>query len=260
MKYLKRFENSTRLAADIYFKGYGDWMKSPNDRYTVNFCEIKYPDGELITFKVKREDYNSETLNIKIENQFNGLTGFEFLDFYLKVYGDNIQFESINEYRFVRKYLNKEDLIDHVFDAYLYSDEHKGPTECEVKLKFESNFSTLAPKGIIGFYNRYLRKDIADYVRINKNWKQEINNFFEDQSNIQRIYTNLEDKMDIESVFDIKPKEVLVLDNLTLSGALYLYSVLKGFKSKEKLKILFRDDHSYLKTSFYLDILEEYLD
>lgn len=260
MKYLKSYENSTRLAADIYFKGYGDWMSSPNDDYRVNFCEIRYPDGELITFKVAREDYRSETLNIKIENQFKGLTGEEFLDLYISVYGDNIQFESINEYRFVRKYLNKEDLVDHVFDAYLYSDEHTGPTECEVRLKLESNFTSLSPKGIIGFYNQNLRNNIRNYVKKHKNWKKIINNLFENQSFIQKVYSDLEDKMDIDDIFDIKPGNFFITEGLSFSAAIYLHGVLNGFKNKDSLKNLFKQDFYDIKISVYMNIIEQYLD
>jgi hypothetical protein len=261
MKYLKKFnENSIRLAADIYFRSKeGDWMQGINDPFTLRSCRVKFPDGAYCYFKVLKEDFNSEFLNLKI-----GVTDNEYTvgksNFYLSVYGDNIQFESLNEYKFVRKYLLKEDLLDHTFDSYIYSDNHNGPFEVSVKI-IEGEVFDYGRECIIGFYNDLLRHDIVNYVKKNKEWKSEVVNFFDDDSNLQRLYGSILDKIDEESIFEISPREIKIIGDLSISGGLYLFYILRGnpFKDLRLLKEILRDENSKINTNIFAKIIESLL-
>jgi hypothetical protein len=260
MKYLKRFnENSVRLAANIYFRSKeGDWMQGVNDPFTVNFCRINFPDGAHCCFKVLKEDFNSDFLNLKISTIDNVYTRNNS-DFYISVYGDNIQFESLNEYKFVRKYMLKEDLLDHTFDSYIYSDNHNGPFEVSVKIvKSEEAPFGYGSECVIGFYNNALRNNITNYIKRNKEWKSEITDFFEDYQELRNLYEKIYDKERSEE--SIKPIDIKTFKDLNISGLFYLYYILRqDIKNKDILKEILKDDNGKVSIGKYLKIIGEFL-
>lgn len=258
MKYLKKFnENSVRLAADLYLNSKeGDWISGINDPFTIRHCNITFPDGGNCSFVVIKEDINSEFLNLKIsttESSHNKL----FEEFYICLFGDNIQFESLNEYKFVRKYLNKEDLLDHTFDSYIYSDNHLGPFEVSVKIinTVPLNYGS---RCIMGFYNNPARVNIMNYVRDNKNWKSEIRDFIEDQEKVQRLYTSIFD-YDDQNKFEVSPNEISTIRDLKIDSFFYLCYILSPFLIKDvsTLKTLLVNHNSKIQIGKYLKILEE---
>lgn len=258
MKYLKKFnENSIRLAANLYLNSKeGDWISGINDPFTVRYCNITFPDGGKCSFNVSKEDIESEFLNLKITNtESRDLKILE--DFYICVFGDNIQFESLNEYKFVRKYLNKEDLLDHIFDSYIYSDNFPGPFDVSVKIL---NTITLnyGYGCIMEFYNNATRINIMNYVRNNKNWKSDIRDFILDQGKMQRLYTFISDYED-QNKFEVSPNEITTIQDLKIDSLLYLYYILSPFSIKDvtTLKILLKNHHGKVQVGNYLKILEE---
>jgi hypothetical protein len=260
MKYLKRFnENSVRLAADLYLNSKeGDWISGINDPFTIRYCNIVFPDGGNCSFGVVKEDIGSEFLNLKVSNTESRDSKL-FEDFYICVFGDNIQFESLNEYKFVRKYLNKEDLLEHSFDSYIYSDNFPGPFEVSVKIlnTIPLNYGRGC---IIEFYNNATRVNIMDYVRNNKNWKSDIRDFVQDQEKMQSLYTFISDYED-QDKYEVSSNEISTIQDLKIDGLLYLWYILSPFSIKEvaTLKVLLKNHNGKIKLGDYLKILEEFI-
>jgi len=261
IKTYKVFENSVRLAADIYLNSKeGDWMIGVNDPFDVKFCNVSFPDGIKITFKVIREDYTSEFLNLKIGiPDHTSYPHRGIFEFYLTVFGDNIQFESLNEYKFVRKYLTKEDLLEHEFDSYIYSDNHNGPFDIQVKIcNSESSGFLYATRGIIGEYNNILRSEIANLVKSDKNWKSNISNIV-DGDQLVKLYRKIEDDYDYKDIETLKSTDALVnygKSKFSLCAILYLYHILRGIKDVKTLKELLANPNS-ANYKIYLKILGE---
>jgi len=263
MKHLKRYnsvnENSVRLAADIFFSGKdGDWMSGINEPFLIKECSIIFPDSTIMVFNVLKEDFDSEFLNLKISPK-QDYTNINSV-FYLSIYGDNIQFESLNEYKFVRKYLTKADILEHTFDAYIYSDNHNGAFEIKLNILSPIDIGSMIMRpGIIGFHNNLMKSNTKTFVEKNKNWKSDITNFFDDYTKIQALYSMIENKIDSESIFEIKPCDIKIIDNLTIDGALYLKNILSGIKNIEILKEILRDCNSNIESNKYLKLIEEFL-
>jgi hypothetical protein len=253
MKYLKTYESMLSLAADMYFSKYGDTFTSPNDPFRVEYCNVTFPDERTLTFKVIREDYMSETLNLRIDIIENRNGTFNHMqDFYLKVYGTNIQFDSLNEYRFVRKYLNSIDLLDTNFDSYIYSDTHNGCFDISTRIVKEPNY--FGRNGLIGEYNYNVMRSIKDIIKLDNKWKTNIIDFIE--HGLYKSYEILDDT-DKDKVRPIDIQVEYFGKNVGVSELLYLYQILRGFKNKEILKKILQIDTQYIEIDLMLKILQE---
>lgn len=259
MRKLVKFESFTKLVANMYFSKYGDTFDRPNDPIRVQNCIIRFPDDKILSFQIDIEDYMSETMNIKISptnktrNQDNRLTDLQ--NFYITIFGNMIQFDSLDEYKFVRKYLNKEDLFDSQFDSYIYSDNHNGPFD--ITLKISKNDSFINSRGLIGDYNYNVIQSLIRMVKEDKKWKSNIVEFLE--YGLYKSYTILEDIDNDETKKQtIQPIDVKV-DYLSgevgISEILYLYHILRGISDKENLKKILEYDRKEIPIEILLKII-----
>ncbi len=150
MKYIKKFEGNefNKMATylmddmDSKFK-----FTKPNDNTPLKICSIEYPDGVVINYNII-ENYYTDVKTIQLlfnepSSNYGNRDADRLNRLYIAMYGDIIQFETFEEYKRIRFYMDVDDIYDVNFSCYSCPPEGvKGFTE--VNLKF------LTPNNTVG--------------------------------------------------------------------------------------------------------------
>lgn len=210
MKYIKKFEGNefTRMSTHLM-----DDMDSrykftrPNDNTPLTICSVEYPDGVVINYSIK-ENYNSDTETIFLYfNEMSDNYGSRESDIlnrlYISIYGDTIQFETFEEYKRIRFYMNVDDIYDVNFSGYSCPHNAKGFTDV--------NFKFLKPNNTVGIKKNgpWPNSPVAASIFMNN-----ILNGF----NANKIYIIKNNRLEVQHRF------VEVLEEIELSGKSYLTS------------------------------------
>jgi hypothetical protein len=101
-----------------------------NDEYRVSQVLITFPDTTQLLFDIYSENYNSDTINYKLQSNTDRLQSL-----YINLYGDAIQMEDYQEFVFVRCWNNPGDFISNNWSGYIFHSDKDGPFY-EIDMKF----------------------------------------------------------------------------------------------------------------------------
>jgi hypothetical protein len=230
MKYLKKFEGNeftkiaTHLMGDIDSRYK---FSSPNDKTPLTMCSVEYPDGVIINYNII-ERYYSDTETIflcfnKISNDYGSYDSDRLNRLYITMYGDTIQFETFEEYKRIRFYMNVDDIYDVNFSCYACPPEGvKGFTE--VNLKFIKPNNTVgikkngpwpnSPVAASAFMNNILGGFNASKIAILKSNRLEI----------QHRFVEILEEIELSGKSYLTSHKIEISGNtITLSEYLYFY-------------------------------------
>lgn len=227
MKYIKKFESEfTRLATHLMDDMDARYRFSgPNDNKPLTICSVEYPDGVIINYGLI-ENYNSDIKTITLKYIDNVSDGYSratqmIQKKYMEIYGDVIQFETFEEYKRIRFYMNIDDLYNVNFPCYLCPpDGVKGFTE--VNFKFLTPNMTYGlkkngpwPSDNMGLFASNILKDFNS---------KKLNILKRNRLVVQHMFVEILEELDLSKRTFINEHKIEIENvNIVLGEYLYFY-------------------------------------